>query len=195
MVGSAGGSLSHLSDEVLLCKYIETLDQSLFRELYERYREPLLNFATSKVGDKHAAEDIVQAALFKAHDARVTYNRQYRVSPWLYSIVRNMCKNHTKPREETLSTIGIAAEIAAEDKTRFAPPSECMEREQTALLVKAIVNEAAPDLRQAIQLIFYGGMSYSEAAEELNMNRGTLATRMSRLFQYVRQRFQFAEAA
>lgn len=59
-----------------------------FDEISRRYRTCLVRFACGFVPDSRA-EDVVQEAMLRAHDALLDNDAEVALRPWLYRIVRN----------------------------------------------------------------------------------------------------------
>ena len=52
-------------------------------------REPMLAFATAKLGDRSKAEDCVQDALLGALQSARNFRRQSTLKTWVFAILRN----------------------------------------------------------------------------------------------------------
>lgn len=94
-----------------------------FEEIVRRYREPLVAFAAAIV-PYAIAEEVVQSSLARAHDRLLTDEREIKLKPWLFTIVRNASLNAyaaERPNgelDERLATGPSAAE-EAEASERF----------------------------------------------------------------------------
>ncbi|MES2616351.1 MAG: RNA polymerase sigma factor [Bacteroidota bacterium] len=84
-----------LPDEALMpaiCKR----DTDAFSELYDRYFDKLVWFASRFVEDTHKAEDIVQEVFMKLIEKPEHFNKDMRFSTWVYTVTSNACKNHLR---------------------------------------------------------------------------------------------------
>ena len=87
----AGAALRCQPDSRLALLASEGQDRA-FEEIVRRYRQSLVAFASGIV-PAHRAEDVVQEALAKAHRALGASDREVKLKPWLYTIVRNRALN------------------------------------------------------------------------------------------------------
>jgi RNA polymerase sigma factor (sigma-70 family) len=134
-----------------------------FEEVVGRYRAPLLAFAAAIV-PYHRAEDVVQAALQKAHSALRADDREINLRPWLFAIVRNGALNAIRddPTWE---------QIDPEHAGSGQPAAIAEQNEDLQRLVVAIC--ALPDAqRQALVRREIEGDGHAEIAAAL----GTTAT-------------------
>lgn len=134
-----------------------------FEEMVGRYRAPLLAFAAAIV-PYHRAEDVVQAALQKAHAALLADDREINLRPWLFAIVRNGALNAIRddPAWE---------QIDPEQAGSGQPAAIAEQNEDLQRLVVAIC--ALPDAqRQALVRREIEGDGHAEIAAAL----GTTAT-------------------
>lgn len=158
-------ALAAQSDERLLRLAREGHDPA-FEEIVRRYRGPLVAFAAAIVASDRA-EDVVQAALTKAHRALLSDAREIALRPWLFAIVRNGALNaiRDEPRTDELDPF--------EPRLGSAPaPSQIAEqRDDLERLVVAIC--ALPTAqRQALVKRELEGIGHGEIAAQL----GTSAT-------------------
>jgi RNA polymerase sigma factor (sigma-70 family) len=80
------------SDEAELVRRVRAGESSAFTEVVRRYRPRLLAFARRLLaGRSHAAEDVVQEALMRAHHALRRDMREVQLAPWLFVLTRNCC--------------------------------------------------------------------------------------------------------
>ncbi len=73
-------------------------DELALDELMRRKGGPLLNMATSMVGDREEARDIVQIAFLRIWESRRRFDRRYSPNTWIYRIVSNLAIDHLRSR-------------------------------------------------------------------------------------------------
>jgi RNA polymerase sigma factor (sigma-70 family) len=77
-------------------------DDAAFAALVARHRPRLVRYATSRCGrDSALAEDAVQDALVRAHNAIVAGKEPADVEAWFYAIVRNRCHDYYRAARPT----------------------------------------------------------------------------------------------
>jgi RNA polymerase sigma-70 factor, ECF subfamily len=71
-------------------------DRDAFRQLYEKFKRPVLSYVYYLVGDRAAAEELAQEVFLKAYRARAGYEPRAKFSTWLWTIARNTAFDHLR---------------------------------------------------------------------------------------------------
>ena len=82
-------STTTLQSDNRLVEMVRAGVEPAFNTIVERYRSPLLRYA-SRMVDPDRAEDVVQEALVKAHGSLLQDDREIQLKPWLYRITHNL---------------------------------------------------------------------------------------------------------
>lgn len=151
-------ALAAQSDERLVRLLREGHDPA-FDEIVRRYRGPLVAFAAAITGAGRA-EDVVQAALMRAHRALSDDDREIRLRPWLFAIVRNGALNSVRD-DPTWSELDPALHGASDEAAATAE-----QREDLGRLVDAICALPASQ-RQALVMREMEGVGHAEIAAKL----------------------------
>lgn len=107
--------LSMQSDERLV-RLLREGEEEAFNEIVSRYRSGLTTFAASFVPFA-IAEEVVQNSFVKAHRSLLADEREIRLKPWLFTIVRNTALNAldaerpTSELDEAIHSPGSAAGV------------------------------------------------------------------------------------
>lgn len=95
MFGKSKIAYDSSTDENLM-KAILAKDNKAFAELYDRYFDKLVWYASGFVDDTHKAEDIVQEVFVKIIENPGQFNTDLRFSTWVYTITGNICRNYLR---------------------------------------------------------------------------------------------------
>jgi RNA polymerase sigma factor (sigma-70 family) len=138
-------------------------DEQAFAELYDRHASGLLAFATQYVGDRAAAEDVVQQTFMSAYRVLSEGTELAHPRAWLYHVTRNNALMAVRDR----GPASVDADLAADLQDRAAAvPVQVERREALQAVVRDIV--ALPDeQRAALALYELGDLSQAEIAEAL----------------------------
>jgi RNA polymerase sigma-70 factor (ECF subfamily) len=157
------------SDTVLL-ERIARRDIEAFQAFYRRYAGRVLAYARQLGRRSDLAEDVVQE-VFVAVWRKAASFQAGRGDPcgWLYTITRNKLVDLWRKAGEPESLDGL-------DLQRLASP----EGEGSDLLItmRQALTQVAPDQRAAIEMAYFGGLTYEETAERLRLPLGTLKSRI-----------------
>ena len=142
-----------------------------YRDVFQQWVEPLLEqaagYAYSLIGNHADAEDAVQESLWKGYRGLQGYDRDRPFKGWWFAIVRNCCLDMLQQRRRRPRTVSV--EQAHQVAVRAAEEAEPL-REALAKLT--------PILREILQLRYFGGCSYRDLAEALEIPPGTVMSRL-----------------
>jgi len=179
---------SDRTDEQLLATYRRTGDRGLFAELVHRYERELYNFLRRYLGDATLAEDAFQATFLQVHLKCEQFDEGRRFRPWLYAIATNQAIDaRRRVRRQRMVSLDRSSPAEQDDVLRLVQvlesseedPSERIERHER----NAQVNEALASLPESmfsvVQLVYFQGLKYREAAEILEVPVGTVKSRLN----------------
>jgi RNA polymerase sigma-70 factor, ECF subfamily len=159
------------------------------RELYRRYAPELFGFATSALGDRELAEEVVQDVFAQLWRHAGDYDqRRASVRTWLYAIARNRIidahrRAAARPkRAEEDDSLETAAEIDS------ALDHAILRWQATTALARL-----SPAHREVIRLAHYGGLTMREISERTGVPLGTVKSRTSYALRHLRLIFDEME--
>ena len=149
-----------------------------FELIFDRHGGAAFSLAYRMVGNRVAAEDVVQEAFLSIWRSRMRYDRSRgSVRTWVLGIVHNRTidalrrgATHDR-RQETLD--GVAERHEAPERTDV----EAARREE-ARSVRTALDTLPDDQRRTIELAYFGGFTHSQIAELLDQPIGTVKGRM-----------------
>ena len=179
-----------MNEESIWLEQARQGDKVAFGKLIEAYQGPVYNLAYRMLSNSGEAEEAAQEAFIRAFTRLDSYNPAHKFSTWLLSITSNYCIDQLRKRRTILLSIDEPLPphpaLSADQEKR--PESQLLMNEQQAL-VQSLLEELAPDYRQAVVLRYWHELSYEEIAEMMDT---TVSAIKSRLF---RARKQLAEIA
>lgn len=174
------------SDEQLLLAYRTTGRRELFAELVRRYERELFNYLKRYLGDPGMAEDAFQASFLQVHLKADQFEEGRRFRPWLYTIATNQAidaqRRNRRHRMVSLDRVGMEGEevgklvdlLVSSDED----PADHAVHFERGDWVREALNELSDQMRSVVQLVYYEGMKYREAAEVLSIPVGTVKSRL-----------------
>ena len=145
-------------------------DIASFQRLYQRFAPGLLAYTRQLCRDDLLAEDLVQEVFVAVWQKAATYQPDRGdVAGWLYTIARHKLINHWRKT-------GNARTVGAVDFEQL--PARVEQGSDLLLTLRQALAQVSPDQRTAIELAYFGGLTYEETAERLRLPLGTLKSRI-----------------
>jgi RNA polymerase sigma-70 factor (ECF subfamily) len=142
------------------------------RSLYRLYSSELLGFALNALGDRQAAEEIVQEVFTRAWRHADRYDPERgAVRTWLYQIARHAIID---ARRRSSARPALAPREIDPEETAGGPS---IEQAMLGWQVAAALERLSTDHRQVIRLAHLQGMSVREIASALGLAEGTVKSR------------------
>ena len=168
-----------------LVRRVQAGDRSAFDLLFLRYQHKIHGLVGRYLRRPEEVEDVVQEAFIKAYRALPRFRGQSAFYTWLYRIAVNAAKNHLvsaarKPIGVEIDGDGAnQGDVAEALRDEDDPEGALRQAELQAAVVDAI--EALPeDLRLALTLREFDGLSYAEIAQIMECPVGTVRSRIFR---------------
>jgi RNA polymerase sigma-70 factor (ECF subfamily) len=166
-----------LADEELM-PLIAARDPDALEVVYDRHGGAAYSLAYRIVGERAAAEDVVQEAFISIWRSGARYDRaRGSVRSWMLGVVRNraidLLRSKTGRARLDFDDDSILEQRVAGEQTE----DEAMQHE-TADEIRGAIGELPGDQSKVIELAYFGGFSHSEIAGMLNVPLGTVKGRM-----------------
>ncbi len=186
---------AHDPDAALMFR-VQRGDLAAFELLVERYRQPVMNFATRLISDPAEAEDLAQAVFVQVYKSAARYESSAKFTTWLFTITRNLCLNEIRRRSrhptETLDTQPGDDDHAPrqfEERRTASPPDALLHGELSDKVEQAIA--ALPEnQRAALLLCQQDELSYEEIAEVLDCSLSATKSLIHRARETLKQQLK-----
>ena len=160
-------------------------DGNAFEALVAAYEKNVYNLALRMTGNAQDAEDMAQEAFVKAYTSLPGFRGDSKFSVWLYRIVSNVCLDFLR-RQNRRPASSLSQEDEDGEESQMDIPDESQSPEQ--LLERSLTQEAvqrglqslSEEQRQILLLREIQGLSYEEIAETLDLEAGTVKSRIFR---------------
>ena len=167
-----------------LVRRVQQGDKSAFDLLVRKYQRRVAKLVSRFISDRSEVEDVTQEAFIKAYRALPKFRGDSAFYTWLYRIATNTAKNYLvaagrrPPRSDVDITSG-ATEQGFELVGDNSPEGELASEE-----IRRVINDALEqmpeELRLALTMCEFDGLSYDEIAEVMECPIGTVRSRIFR---------------
>ena len=182
-----------------LVERVQKGDKRAFDLLVGKYQHKVLAVIGRFVNDQDEAMDVAQEAFIKAYRAIPKFRGDSAFYTWIYRIAVNTAKNHlvSRGRRPPASDVEVGdAEYydgGAALHELETPENQLLKSELENTVYSAL--QALPDdLRTAVTLREFDGLSYEEIAEVMDCPVGTVRSRIFRGREAIDKRIQAMSA-
>lgn len=188
--------ISHSEDlDQALVLRVQQGDKSAFDLLVIKYQHRIMHLVNRYVKDPSEAQDVTQDTFIKAYRALGDFRGESAFYTWLYRIAINTAKNYLLSRSRRHFDYEIdvqdaeQVENAAQLKDMDTPDNLLM-NEQIIKVIKLAIEKLPEEMRIAITLREFEGMSYEEIAEAMDCPIGTVRSRIFRAREAIDEKLQ-----
>jgi len=175
-----------------LVKRAKKGDSRAFDLLVLKYQGRVAQLVSRYVNNAAEVEDVTQEAFIKAYRALPKFRGDSAFYTWLYRIAANAAKSHLvalgrRPTTDLALDDSESYEVPGRLKDNESPDEVIMGQQLEAVISQAI--DALPlELKAALTLREFEGLSYDEIAEVLECPIGTVRSRIFRAREAIDQK-------
>lgn len=168
-------------------------DEAAFADLVDRYKDRLYRLLGRYCRDPVECEDLLQEVFLKVFRKLDTFQHESAFYTWVYRIAVNAATDHVS--RASYRRLRLVEDDAVFDGSSFqgaelreqqSPAAPLMQSEMAAI-TRSIVAELPEKYRTVLVLREFEDLSYTEIAEVLQCNLGTVESRLFRARQRFRQ--------
>ncbi len=170
-------------EEGRLIRRVQRGDADAFEQLYTDNQSRVYALALRMCGNEQDALDVSQEVFLKAYRSIGTFRGDCAFSTWLYRLTSNAATDLLRAQKggKVLSLDALREQDTPFDPADPAPtPQEEAEKnEERAELMRALA-QLSEESRKILLLREIGGLSYEELSRELQLESGTVKSRLNR---------------
>lgn len=169
-------NLAHLNDDDCV-KLAQRGDGKAFSELVARYQDRIYRFLLRLTSSPDDALDLTQDTFLRAYQHIARWRPEALFRTWLFRIARNVAFDRMR-RDRRVEFVELEEDAELPDTT--AAPDAALETAQRYRLLESALERLPPDHREILLLREIEEMSYDEIALVLELNPGTVKSRLAR---------------
>jgi len=179
---------------VALVQSIAAGEQQALHALYKRTHRIVFTLIVRITGNRETAEEVVLDVFHDVWRRASTYDAANgSVVGWIMNQARSRAIDRLRfeQRKKRVNQDPDSPVLA----TAASTPHETLELRQQGRLLRDALTALAPDERQAIEIAYFGELTYAEVAARLNQPLGTVKTRIRSGLTKLRQALMREEKA
>jgi RNA polymerase sigma-70 factor, ECF subfamily len=139
-------------------------ERPAFRELFDRYKNPIYGFVRRRVANPSRAEELTQDVFMALIQNRKGYEVRSSFRTYLYRIAMNRVASEFRKAKDDPGAADLASGSDA----------------SVTHQVREALDKIEPEQRQIVMLREYQGLTYQEIAEVLKIPVGTVRSKLFR---------------
>ena len=160
-------------------------DQGAFEQLVLDNQNKVYSLALRLVGDREEAADLAQEAFVKAWQGLSSFQGESSFATWVYRLTTNVCIDHLRKKKrregvEAVVSLDDTDSGWAEPVDRESDPQRLLERSERGEALARGLDRLPDWQRQVLVLRELSGLSYQEIGEKLDIDMGTVKSRIAR---------------
>lgn len=166
-----------------LVERVKAGDKRAFDLLVKKYQHKIIALIGRYVYDQHEAMDVAQETFIKAYRAIPKFRGDSAFYTWLYRIAINTAKNHLVARSRRPADVDVddAQYFEGESELKdIQTPENSLYKDELERVIKETLSKLPEDLRVALTLREFEGMSYEDIADVMDCPVGTVRSRIFR---------------
>jgi len=175
---------AEVSDKQLV-ERVKRGDQRAYDMLVLKYQHKIFGLISRYVKDSDEVQDVAQEAFIKAYRALPKFRGESAFYTWLYRIAINTAKNYLVSRSRRPPSIDVDVGDAefydgADGLRDTDNPENVLFGNELKAVVDTAIQALPEDLRTALTLREFDGLSYEDIADVMDCPVGTVRSRIFR---------------
>lgn len=168
-----------MTGEKVLLQRAKKGEMAAFESLVTAYERRVYSLALRSTGSEADAADITQEVFLRAYRSLDTFRGESGFSTWLYRITVNLCVDLARKNNPAESLDDEQALEAPETRGAYQPETALANSELRREL-DAALSLVSEEHRKIVILRDVAGMSYADIAAALELEEGTVKSRLAR---------------
>ncbi len=184
--------MEHDVNDNVVVERVRNGDKQAFNLLVAKYQYKIQNLVGRFVKNRAEQEDVTQEAFIKAYRAIANFRGDSAFYTWLYRIAINSAKNHLvsasrRPSAHSVSLDDTVTSGITDRLTEDNSPEAILQNDELVSAIRRAISDLPEELRQAITLREFDGLSYEDIAAVMNCPIGTVRSRIFRARESIEQ--------
>ena len=175
---------AEVTDKQLVAR-VKKGDSRAFDMLVMKYQHRIMGLISRYVHDADEVQDVAQEAFIKAYKALPRFRGDSAFYTWMYRIAINTAKNHLVSRSRRPPGTDVELEDAEYYEgggalRELENPENALFGSELKAVVESAIGNLPDDLRTAVTLREFDGLSYEDIADIMDCPVGTVRSRIFR---------------
>lgn len=160
-----------------------------FRQIFQRYYQPLVHLGLQYLEDEAEAKEVVQDAFLKLWEIHKGMPSDSNLKNFLFTLVKNRCLNVLNRRQlllkhhEKIQNLELYFQVQSLSKIN----SDYLELEELREKIEIAIAKLPPNCRQVFEMSRFEDLKNREIAEKLGISQKTVEAHLTRALKILRE--------
>ena len=173
-----------MMDELRAIAQAKKGDADAFAFLVETYETSIYRLALRMCGNAHDAEEVAQEAFVAAWKGLPSFRGESKFSSWLYQLTTNAAIDFLRREKRHRAATPLEDEM---EPVSPDTPQQAVEEDEVRHALQQALDSLTPEHREIFLLRQMRQLSYEEIGRLLDLEPGTVKSRLSRAKKQLRQ--------
>lgn len=187
-------TVNHPRNEVWLLQQISQREEKALSLLYDRYAPILYSLAFRISGSREEAEEVILDVFVQVWQSPQKYKPDRgAVDAWLFLLTRSRSLDRLRARQRHAKAVQASTEQLYSAPESSLTPEDSLFIAERQERVGDALKQLPVEQRQAIELAYFQGLTYSEIGAVTGKTLGTVKTRLRLGLSKLRSLLQFSQ--
>jgi len=154
-----------------------------FEEIIAQHKGILFKIALNYCQNETDRQDLIQEMMIQIWQSLHKYNRQFKMSTWLYRISLNVAISFYRK-----NTTRIDHQMVLKEQVTESSIEDSTEKNRQLYLLQQFINELR-EIDKALMILYLEDKSHAEIAQILGISVSNVGTKIARIKEKLRIRF------
>lgn len=166
-----------MTDELHAIARAKAGDPAAFQQLVEAYQTNVYRLALRMCGNDHDAQEVAQEAFLAAWKGLPSFRGESKFSSWLYQLTTHAAIDFLRREKRHRGAVPLDEQL---DLAAEGTPQQAAEEAELQQILQQALNTLTPEHREIFLLRQMRQLSYEEIGKLLDLEAGTVKSRLSR---------------
>ncbi|MGN1009164.1 MAG: RNA polymerase sigma factor [Butyricicoccus sp.] len=168
-----------MTGEKVLIQRAKKGEMAAFESLVTAYERRVYSLALRSTGSEADAADITQEVFLRAYHALDSFRGDSGFSTWLYRVTANLCVDYAR-KSRPVDSLDDELVIEVPETRGEHQPEAALESSELRRELDIALSMVSEEHRKIVILRDVAGMSYADIAAALELEEGTVKSRLAR---------------
>ena len=176
-----GKSLTLMQNDNVLIQQLKNRNESALSLLYDKYSAAIYSVILKMIKDEGKAQNLLQDTFMTVWDKAENFDADKgRFYTWVYRIAKNKTLNVLRKTDSLIQT---------DDFSVYANKEAIVSIDPEYLELNGAVTKLEAHHKEAIELVYFKGLTHREAHAEMNVPLGTFKSYIRQALKHLRETY------